>query len=90
MTKTTLKTENFVDRVPDEQSCIAVALGVDHSLFLMSSGAVWTCGSNAYHQVKHGVRTTDLHFIFFDYYLSNGFVDYQPISITHVTDRSII
>ena len=38
-------------KFPSEQVCIAVALGVDHSLFLMSSGVVWSCGSNAYHQV---------------------------------------
>ncbi len=33
------------------QSCSQVALGVDHSVFLLSSGAVWTCGTNNYHQL---------------------------------------
>ncbi len=33
------------------QPCKQVALGVDHSVFLLSSGAVWTCGTNAYHQL---------------------------------------
>jgi len=38
-------------KVPSDQVCNSVALGVDHSLFLMSSGVVWSCGSNSYHQV---------------------------------------
>ncbi len=33
------------------QSCKQVALGVDHSVFLLSSGAVWTCGTNTHHQL---------------------------------------
>ena len=38
-------------KVPSDQVCNSVALGVDHSLFLMSTGVVWSCGSNSYHQV---------------------------------------
>ncbi len=33
------------------QSVKQVSLGVDHSVFLTTSGTVWTCGTNAYHQL---------------------------------------
>ena len=34
-------------------SCIDLALGVDHSLFLTESGTVFTCGENTFHQLGH-------------------------------------
>ncbi|XP_076032976.1 inhibitor of Bruton tyrosine kinase isoform X2 [Oratosquilla oratoria] len=36
------------------QTCVTmVAAAVDHSLFLVDSGQVWSCGTNTYHQLGH-------------------------------------
>lgn len=34
-------------------SCLAIALGADHSVFLseQNGGSVWTCGTNSFHQL---------------------------------------
>ena len=37
----------------DKQVCVQVAAAADHSLFLMDSGTVWSCGSNHYMQSGH-------------------------------------
>ncbi|XP_059088832.1 inhibitor of Bruton tyrosine kinase-like [Tigriopus californicus] len=36
-----------------------VALGTDHSVFLNAKGAVYTCGTNEYHQLGHGTTSLD-------------------------------
>ena len=41
------------------RECIDIALGVDHSVFLVQSGAVYTCGQNTYHQVGINFKTYD-------------------------------
>ena len=33
--------------------CVELALGVDHSVFLVEGGTVLTCGMNTYHQLGH-------------------------------------
>ncbi len=38
------------------QSCDQVALGMDHSLFLLSNGSVWACGTNVHNQL--GIAST--------------------------------
>lgn len=38
---------------------IQVALGTDHSVFLNAKGAVYTCGTNEYHQLGHGTSSLD-------------------------------
>ncbi|CAG0882573.1 unnamed protein product [Darwinula stevensoni] len=52
-------TPKLIQCFVESDSCIAIASGSDHSLFLTQNHNVWSCGSNRYGQLGHYLSPTD-------------------------------